>query len=85
MAELLSHIVTEDGVDRRISDIEARSMISRVQEQIGNIDLSNLDLELPSDPEFNTITVGTTTLSQEQFLLFLDFLDNIAPIEGVYF
>ena len=56
MAELLSHIVTEDGIDRRISDVEARAMINRVQDQIGNIDLSNLDLELPTDPEFNSVT-----------------------------
>ena len=56
MAELLSHIVTEDGVDHRIVDLEAQAMVGRVQEQVGNINLADLDFELPTDPEFNSVT-----------------------------
>lgn len=96
MAELLSHIVTEDGVEHRINDIEARTMIDQVKNQIGNIDLSNLDLELPTDPEFNSVTAGelkannsmsidSVHMSKNQLSLLLDFINSATSIEGVYF
>lgn len=89
----ISHIVQKNGSDYRIADVEARSMVSQLQNQVGNIDLSNLDLdfELPEDAEFNTvkieksITIGNTQISKNQFSLLLDFAESVVPIEGVYF
>lgn len=91
MAELLSHIVTEDGVDHRIVDLEAQAMVGRVQEQVGNINLADLDFELPTDPEFNTVkadesmSIGSAQISQNELSLLLDFINSATSIEGVYF
>jgi len=89
----ISHIVQKNGSDYRIADVEARSMVSQLQNQVGNIDLSNLDLdfELPEDAEFNTVTadqsisIGETQLSQENLVMLLDFIGSVEPLEGAYF
>ena len=57
MAIPLSHIVTEDGVEHRLNDTEARAMIDRLQTQVGNINLADLDFELPSDAEFDSVKI----------------------------
>ena len=57
MATPLSHIVTEDGVEHRLNDTEARAMIDRLQTQVGNINLADLDFELPSDAEFDSVKI----------------------------
>lgn len=85
MSEPLSHIVTKDGKDYRISDVEARYLIDQVKNQIGNVDLSNLNVEFPTDPKFDTVTIGSYELNGESAQLLAEFVESVIPIEGMYF